>query len=799
MSGNGGLGARRVVLRWSWRMFRREWRQQILVLLLIAVTSAATVFGVSAVYNAASSNTATFGTATESTTLTGAKLRTLDATLADFRASLGTTEAIGHRSVPIPGAVNTLDLRSQNPHGPFGAPLLRLLSGAYPVGVSQVALTRDVAAARHVRIGSQVTLGGRTYIVTGLVENPQDLHDQFALAAPQGIATATSVTVLTAAPAGAFNQFKAGRNLQYQVRGKNTQSLAALGTLGFATVAMLLVSLVAAAGFAAVAHRRLRQIGMLAAVGARDRHLRLVLTAHGAIAGSLAALAGTVAGLGLWLATAHDFEAHAGHRIDALNIPWLLVALTALVTIATPTIAAWWPARAVSRIPTTQALSARPPRPTAARRSAVAAPVLLLGGVVALGYSQQSRPPLIIAGIIALAAGMLLISPGAIRAVAALAARAPVAPRLALRDLGRYQARSGAALAAISLALGIPIAIIGVATAAQATAGPGNLPADQLLIRIGSDPALVPDVSAGRLSRLQNAVDQYTATLDHASNVPLEVAVDPAAPPEQGQDGGPGGRPAVQLGIQTAPGVYTGYALYIATPETAGRFGINPSATDSDVLTSQSGPLEFIDITQRNLVASTQAIAPPQYSSDPDSFLTPAAVARHGWQAVPEGWLLQSAQPLTAAQITAARTMAIDNGLLVDSPDITGSLLALRLGATGAGTLLALAVLGMTVGTIRGESAGELRTLTATGASRTVRRQLTAATSGALAGAGVVLGTSACALGLIGIYHRNLNALSHTPVPTLAAFVLGVPTLATLAGWLLAGREPDTIARQPAE
>ena len=32
MSGNGGLGARRAVLRWAWRMFRREWRQQILVL-----------------------------------------------------------------------------------------------------------------------------------------------------------------------------------------------------------------------------------------------------------------------------------------------------------------------------------------------------------------------------------------------------------------------------------------------------------------------------------------------------------------------------------------------------------------------------------------------------------------------------------------------------------------------------------------------------------------------------------------------------------------------------------------------
>ena len=796
MSGNGGLGARRAVLRWAWRMFRREWRQQILVLVLIAVTSTATVFGVSAVYNAASSNVASYRTATEATTLFGSRLRDLDATLADFRAHLGTTEAVGHRPVPVPGAVNTLDLRSQDPHGPFGSSLLRLRSGAYPEGTSQVALTHDVAVARNAHIGSQLDLGGHRYTVTGIVENPQNLNDQFALAAPQTIASATSVTVLTAAPLSAFDAYRAGKNFQYTVRGKNTQPLAALGTLGFATVAMLLVSLVAAAGFGAVAHRRLRQIGMLAAIGARDRHLRLVLLAHGAIAGALAAAVGTVTGLAVWLASASSFEAHAGHRIDALNIPWPLIALTALVTVATPTVAAWWPARAISRIPTTQALSARPPRPTAPRRSSALALVLAVGGVLALGYSHRNRPPLVVAGIIALVAAMLLISPRAIRAVAALAGRAPVAPRLAMRDLGRYQGRSGAALAAISLALGIPVAIMGVSAVAQADAGPGSLPSNQLLISIGTDPGLIPDTSTAQLARMQTAVDQYTATLDHASTVPLQIAVDPAAGIEQDQGGGPGGRPIVQLGFSTGPNTFTGYALYIATPQAVDRFKLPAAAADKDVLTPHSGALEFIGTNQRDLVARTQAIPAPAHSSDPDSFLTPAAVAQHGWRAEAAGWLLQNSRPLTAAQINAARTMAVAAGLVVQSPEVTGSLLPLRLGAVGAGTLLALAVLGMTVGTIRGESAGDLRTLTATGASSKVRRQLTAATSGALAGSGAVLGSACAALGLVGVYHRDLHALSHVPIGTLAGFALGVPVLATLAGWLLSGREPDTIARR---
>jgi putative ABC transport system permease protein len=49
-----------------------------------------------------------------------------------------------------------------------------------------------------------------------------------------------------------------------------------------------------------------------------------------------------------------------------------------------------------------------------------------------------------------------------------------------------------------------------------------------------------------------------------------------------------------------------------------------------------------------------------------------------------------------------------------------------------AGILLARGPPAMTVGLIRSETAGELRTLTATGASSRTRRTLTGATAGAL-------------------------------------------------------------------
>jgi putative ABC transport system permease protein len=48
-TGNGGIPARRAVFRWGWRLFRREWRQQLLVLGLLALAVAATIWGASAV------------------------------------------------------------------------------------------------------------------------------------------------------------------------------------------------------------------------------------------------------------------------------------------------------------------------------------------------------------------------------------------------------------------------------------------------------------------------------------------------------------------------------------------------------------------------------------------------------------------------------------------------------------------------------------------------------------------------------------------------------------------------------
>jgi putative ABC transport system permease protein len=67
-AGNGGVPARRAVIRWAWRMFRREWRQQTLVLALIVVALAATVVGAAVATNTPPRAGAGFGTAQDMAT-----------------------------------------------------------------------------------------------------------------------------------------------------------------------------------------------------------------------------------------------------------------------------------------------------------------------------------------------------------------------------------------------------------------------------------------------------------------------------------------------------------------------------------------------------------------------------------------------------------------------------------------------------------------------------------------------------------------------------------------------------------
>jgi len=198
-AGNGGVPARRAVIRWAWRMFRREWRQQLLVLALIIVAVAATFIGAAVATNTPPPAHAGFGTAEDQATLQGSGPH-LATQIAALEHRFGRVDVIENQTIAIPGSINTYDLRAQNPRGPFGQPMLALVTGHYPTGPGQVAVTSGVASAFSLKIGGVWRQGGKARTVVGIVQNPQSLLDEFALVALGQVSHPSQVTVLFDAP-----------------------------------------------------------------------------------------------------------------------------------------------------------------------------------------------------------------------------------------------------------------------------------------------------------------------------------------------------------------------------------------------------------------------------------------------------------------------------------------------------------------------------------------------------------------------------------------------------------------------
>lgn len=800
--GEGGGPARRALWRWAWRLFRREWRQQLLVLALLSVAVAATTAGAAVASN-------TTQPSETMVTLPGSDPE-LRGDIAAFRGAFGAVEVIAHQQVAVPGSVSTVDLRAQDSNGTEGRPTLRLLAGRYPTARSEVAMTRSVADVFSLRIGDTWHEGGPAFRVVGIVENPRNLLDRFALVAAGQADPPATVTILLDRPVERLRSFRlpSGTPLAIEARSSTAQNAAAAAVLALATIGLLFVGLVAVAGFTVMAQRRLRALGMLGSLGATDGHLRLVMLANGAVVGAIAAVAGTTAGLAGWIAFAPRLETIAQRRIDRFDLPWWAVGAAMVLAVVTAVAAAWWPARSAARIPVVAALSGRPPRPQPAHRFAALGSILLLAGLGLLALSHQTRPPLIVTGIVATTVGVLLLAPLGIAGLAAFARRSPIAIRLALRDLARYQARSGAALAAVTLAVGIAatIAISAAAAEASAVSTGGNLPTNQLIVHLSTD-GPIPEHTPAQLQVLQRRVDEVAASLHAHDIVALDAAVNPAEPDIPGLGGGPGGKEAAAL-VKVTPvsgGTRVNFvvALYVASPAVLQHYGIKPSQIEptADIVSSRTdlAGLELGYGPRHTSNPRIQAINLPNYTSDPNTLITTEGAQRLGLRPVSAGWLIQTRQPLTTAQINAAQHAAAAAGVDIETRATQQSLARLRSWSTAIGLLVALGVLAMTVGLIRTETAADLRTLTATGASSTIRRTLTGATAGALALLGALLGTAGAYLALLAWYHSRLHILTDVPVVDIFVIIVGLPLAATSAGWLLAGREPPTIARQPLE
>jgi putative ABC transport system permease protein len=848
-SERGGVPARRAVIRWAVRLLRHEWRQQVLILALITVAVAATFIG-SAVSTTTPANAAELlGSAQDAAVFTGSPAK-FAADIAAVQRHFAPSEVIETQPEAVPGSVQTFSLQAQDPHGPFGGPLLSLVRGQYPGGAGQVAITSGLAADFRLGIGSTWTFGGISRTVTGIVENPQSLLDEFALVVPGQVTRPSQVAVLfdghgmnvnaiSALLPNGSSVYDAASLVNANVVNPETISLAA------AILGILLIALVGVGGFSVLAQRRLRSIGMLAAQGATERNIRLVVSANGIATGIAGAAAGFVIGLAGWLAYRPTAESSAHHRIGVFQLPWTVIIASIVLAVLASYFAASRPARAVSRLPLVAALAGRPPAPKTAGRLALPVGIALLvssfiliglagsavGASVGSSGGNHSGPLQEVAlGLILLCVAIVLLAPACLGLVGRLGRHAPISVRLALRDLSRYRSRSGPALAAIAVATLIAV-IVCVEAAARLGdpldyAGP-NLSSSQLIVYTATGPqgAYGPQPGGGGDEGAQSApagpapsLADQTAVADGIGRSLGNADIITLYSTNAGLNHAAGGRS------------WSGQ-IYLATPQLLSLFGISPAQVhpDADFLTMRPGLstlslMQFVNspksggggpgqVNQWPCPAGSCIANPPiqQLSQLPAGTSAPnTVVTEHGLRALglqspvsTAGWFIQVRGGLTAAQIRNAQQVAAGSGMSVETRNSIPSLATVVNDATVFGIVLALAILAMSVGLVRSEAAKDLRTLTATGASGTARRIIVATTAGALGFTGALMGIAGGYLAATGFARANsldgLSSLTSIPVENLLLILIGMPLIAAAVAWLLTLREPAGIARQPLE
>lgn len=788
----GGGPARRAVVRWAWRLFRREWRQQLLVLMLITAAVAATILGAAVATNVPPPPNAGFGTADHLAVLGGADPQ-FATRIAALKQHFGTVDVIENQDIST-GLVQGAQLRAQDPHGRYGQPMLALRSGRYPGGSGEVAMTRQLAATFSLRVGDQWQAAGRSFHLVGLVENPQNLLDDFALVAPGQLSSPGVATVLFDATEAAVAGFSVPSGMAVVTPQRPNGIPPAVVVLAIAIVGLIFVGLVAVAGFTVLAQRRLRSLGILSSLGASDRNLRLVLIANGAVVGVVGAFAGALIGLATWIGYVPQLTTSAHHRVTWTDLPWWLVAASMVLAVVTAVLASRHPARVIAQVPVVAALSRRPMAPKGVHRSAIPGSLALAIGVLLIALSggwaggggKSSLFQLV--GLLACAAGLLLLAPLTITVLGARARRAPIGIRIALRDLARYRTRSGAALAATSFAVFIAMLIALLATGRFADPvdyfGP-NLPANQLVV-------YTPDGGPARQgpqrspAEQQASVDRIAASLGSQNVLALD---------------------AVDVIVVRGNSLTSHGTVNVATPALLAHYGIDPATIDPDtaLLTSRPGLADihglrliyggFKDADTSLSVVHSPKIQTlgqlPTDASDPNLLVTASTVAKLKLQVYRAAWLIEAPTALNSLQINVARQAAVAGGLTIETKSDAPSLAGVRNDATAAGILLALGVLAMTVGLIRGEAARDLQILAATGASSRKRRTILAATAGALGLLGAVLGTVVAYLATAALFKSELaQRMGHVPVLDLTLILLGLPILAAAGGWLSGNRPP---------
>jgi putative ABC transport system permease protein len=773
-------------------------------------------------------------------------------------------DQLGRLTVGTATGVGALRARMLDYSDPLAHGIYRQLSGRAPRGADEVALTPAAVSRTGAGVGDTVRLadGSRAFRVVGVVEDPSDLqattivlpsvalpgtalstdrHDLRYLLATPGPLTWAQVKQLNQQGIVAVSRHVLAHppsQSDVQLRRQRDDSGTALGVGLAGGVAVLEIVLLAGPAFAVSAHRRRRELALIAAAGGKPAHLRRIVLADGVVLGVLAAATGVLVGVIAAAVTRPLIETADHMRSGSFRVFPLALAALAGLALLTGTLAALVPAWIAARQDVVTALAGRRGITRSRRRWLVVG--VLLGvagaGVTGAGAWRMSWV-LIVAGLVVVEFGLVLCTPALVGLVARLGRFAPVAPRIALRDTSRNRTAAAPAISAVMAAVvgTLVIAVVGVASdqrgrdeSGRATGRPGlitlfqggkfamgtslppetvailrsTMPVDQLyeidmpscdpglclvtafpvrecpytqhLLR--REPTAAEQRAARRDSRCAGIRDRYEYFGGVGFQAPLTAIIDPAA-------------------VAAVANIPAADAERAATALRAGSVLVS----DGSYLDGGRVTLTAIEVgpdrtrTERTMTAPGFAL--PHQPPTPITLLTKETARSLGLAANPFITVATTTRMPTIAERDRAQAALGDQfPMNVTEPPATNTTALLILAIVAA--VITLTAAAAATGLAAADGRADLATLAAVGASPRVRRVLSLCQSGVIAGLGSLLGTIAglgAAVAVLLALNRRFADVWPAPTPypiavpwlNVGVALVVVPLIAMLGAGLL--------------
>ncbi len=229
-----------------------------------------------------------------------------------------------------------------------------------------------------------------------------------------------------------------------------------------AAIVLVEVAFITGAAFAAGTRRRLREIGLMGANGASEKHVRATVVGEGLTIGAVGAGLGVVLGAAVMVLARPILQPFVSRVITGVGVTLTDVLGPVLVAMVAVVLAVLIPARTASKVPTTTALQGRMPALSPKKWVIpVGIGLAAVGGLlisVSLVSTSNYAGLLVGVGATGVVGGVAMLSSPILAGVAKLSDRVPATSRLVLRDSGRNRTRSAVAVAAIMVILLAPVA-----------------------------------------------------------------------------------------------------------------------------------------------------------------------------------------------------------------------------------------------------------------------------------------------------------------------------------------------------